>query len=397
MQTSRYYTTAQMATHHSPSAGYMTVFSGHPHSHSGGYSAAPSSAPPLSPNSGYNRVVYYSGGATWPSMMGEPGQPSPQQEYRSLPPAAAAPVSTIPRQPSPTPSSTTSASVASSLSTGSATSSALPSPTSAPLAAPSTAMQQEAQVQQPCAGGCLACQAQRAAASAPVPPPLMVVTTPSGPSPTAVAGGATVPISPVPLGIGAPGYVSFIPSPTGEVRVLKVSAQSNPKTVAGSIAHNTRAGASPALLATGTPSVNQAIKALAIARGYLREADRIDFVCSASLRDDERPAVSFGLHKTALVGAPEPGAIELRVASTSESHVVAGSIAKKLRAGNRIFLVAIGATSVVQTVKAIVVARRYLERDRIDITFQPEFIKVEAGDGQRSALKLSIFAHHFRS
>lgn len=54
-------------------------------------------------------------------------------------------------------------------------------------------------------------------------------------------------------------------------RVLKVSAKSNPKHVAGSISHTSRSGDSPALIATGAISVNQAIKAIAIARGYLED------------------------------------------------------------------------------------------------------------------------------
>ena len=48
-------------------------------------------------------------------------------------------------------------------------------------------------------------------------------------------------------------------------RTVKVSAQSNPKTVAGSISHTSRHSAPPTLLATGVDAVNQAVKAIAIA------------------------------------------------------------------------------------------------------------------------------------
>ncbi len=55
--------------------------------------------------------------------------------------------------------------------------------------------------------------------------------------------------------------------------VLKVAAHSNPATVAGAIANNVREGKSVEVVAMGANAVNQAVKAVAIARDYLsREA-----------------------------------------------------------------------------------------------------------------------------
>ena len=51
--------------------------------------------------------------------------------------------------------------------------------------------------------------------------------------------------------------------------VLKVAAQSNPATVAGAIANNVREKKTVELVAMGPSAVNQAVKALAIARDYL--------------------------------------------------------------------------------------------------------------------------------
>jgi stage V sporulation protein SpoVS len=51
-------------------------------------------------------------------------------------------------------------------------------------------------------------------------------------------------------------------------RVLKVGAASIPKKVAGCIELVTRAGGPPALLPLGDPAVNQAAKAVALARAY---------------------------------------------------------------------------------------------------------------------------------
>ena len=192
----------------------------------------------------------------------------------------------------------------------------------------------------------------------------------------------------------------------GELRELKVSATSNPKNVAGSISHTSRLGACPTLLATGQASLNQAIKAIAIARGYLEE-DRVELSVTPQFRDEERGAVSFALSKSPLrrkaaaaaaAGAGgeekevEESTSELRVAQNSEPSMTAGSIAKKIRGGERVSIVSIGAGSVSATVRAITIARRYLEGDSLDVSFRPSFIHLTMQEGQRSAIKFVILA-----
>ena len=51
--------------------------------------------------------------------------------------------------------------------------------------------------------------------------------------------------------------------------VLKVSAQSNPKSVAGALAAVVREQGAAEMQAVGAGAVNQSMKAIAIARGYL--------------------------------------------------------------------------------------------------------------------------------
>ena len=65
---------------------------------------------------------------------------------------------------------------------------------------------------------------------------------------------------------------------TNEVMTLKVAAASNPATVAGAIANNIREGRAVELVAMGPNSVNQAVKAVAISREYLRD-DFIELAC----------------------------------------------------------------------------------------------------------------------
>lgn len=59
---------------------------------------------------------------------------------------------------------------------------------------------------------------------------------------------------------------------------LKVAATSNPATVAGAIANNIREGKAVEVVSMGPKSVNQAVKAVAIARDYLRD-DHVDLTC----------------------------------------------------------------------------------------------------------------------
>ena len=54
--------------------------------------------------------------------------------------------------------------------------------------------------------------------------------------------------------------------------VLKVSAQSNPKSVAGALASVVREQGTAEIQAIGAGAVNQTMKAIAIARGYLAPA-----------------------------------------------------------------------------------------------------------------------------
>lgn len=79
------------------------------------------------------------------------------------------------------------------------------------------------------------------------------------------------------------------------VDVIKVSAQSRSTAVAGAIAGVVREHKRAEVQAIGAGAVNQAIKATAIARGYLAE-DGIDVICipyftEVSIDDQERTAL----------------------------------------------------------------------------------------------------------
>ena len=83
--------------------------------------------------------------------------------------------------------------------------------------------------------------------------------------------------------------------------VLKVSAKSNPNSVAGALAAVLREREAAELQAVGAGAINQAIKAVAIARSYLKTSE-IDLACVPSFIDveingNERTGISLAVER----------------------------------------------------------------------------------------------------
>ena len=81
------------------------------------------------------------------------------------------------------------------------------------------------------------------------------------------------------------------------MEILKVSANSNPKFVAGALAAVVREKGSAELQAVGAGAVNQAIKAIAITRGFVAP-NGINLVCipafsEVTIDGEERTAIKF--------------------------------------------------------------------------------------------------------
>ena len=81
------------------------------------------------------------------------------------------------------------------------------------------------------------------------------------------------------------------------MEVLKVSAQSNPKSVAGALAAVLRERGTAEVQAVGAGAVNQAIKAVAIARGFVAP-NGIDLItvpafAEITIDGEERTAIRF--------------------------------------------------------------------------------------------------------
>ncbi|MCP4539249.1 MAG: stage V sporulation protein S [Chloroflexi bacterium] len=80
----------------------------------------------------------------------------------------------------------------------------------------------------------------------------------------------------------------------------------------------------------------------------------------------------------------------IKVAASSRSTAVAGAIAGVMREKGSADVQAIGAGAVNQAVKAVCIARGYLEEDGIDIICLPAFVEVDIDGQERTAVRLSI-------
>lgn len=82
----------------------------------------------------------------------------------------------------------------------------------------------------------------------------------------------------------------------------------------------------------------------------------------------------------------------LRVSGKSRPNAVAGAIASLIRTEGRLEVQAIGPAAVNQAVKALAIARSYLEGDRLDLTAQPAFVKLDLDSEERTAMKFVVQA-----
>lgn len=80
----------------------------------------------------------------------------------------------------------------------------------------------------------------------------------------------------------------------------------------------------------------------------------------------------------------------IKVSANSRTSAVAGAIAGVVREHKRAEVQAIGAGAVNQAVKALVLARGYLEGDGINIVCIPEFVDVDIDDKVRTAIKIVV-------
>jgi stage V sporulation protein S len=100
--------------------------------------------------------------------------------------------------------------------------------------------------------------------------------------------------------------------------------------------------------------------------------------------DDDEDA----LEVEALTDPHKPDVI--KVSAKSRSTAVAGAIAAVMRERRYAEVQAIGAGAVNQAVKALAIARTYLEGDHIDLMCTPYFKEVDIEGNERTAVRFTV-------
>ena len=88
--------------------------------------------------------------------------------------------------------------------------------------------------------------------------------------------------------------------------------------------------------------------------------------------------------------APQRSAEVLKVSTRSRPSAVAGAIAGVIRENGMAEVQSIGAGATNQAIKAVAIARSYLNEEGIDIVCIPAFIDVAIDDEERTAIRLLI-------
>jgi len=165
--------------------------------------------------------------------------------------------------------------------------------------------------------------------------------------------------------------------------VLKVKGDSKPNSVAGAICNVVReaaGGKPPAVVATGPAAINQAMKAIAIARKYLMEegSGATDLVISPQFEEDIRHSsrVCFVLSKQR-PSARVPSEDDLACKDKTDPYKLAGAMAQRIREGEKVACTTKGPVPVLLAVKAIAMANTYLEEDGKEVKFVVSIVDLE--------------------
>lgn len=108
------------------------------------------------------------------------------------------------------------------------------------------------------------------------------------------------------------------------------------------------------------------------------------------VEDVSQPEPEEEGHVTEEASSVESHPSVLKVSARSRPSAVAGAIAGVVRETNRAELQSIGAGATNQAVKAVAIARSYLQEDGIDIICVPSFVEVVIDQEERTAIRLLV-------
>lgn len=80
----------------------------------------------------------------------------------------------------------------------------------------------------------------------------------------------------------------------------------------------------------------------------------------------------------------------IKVSARSRTAAVAGAIAGVIREAQRAEVQAIGAGAVNQAIKAIVIAKGYLEEEGVHVVCEPSFVEVAIDEQERTAVRIVV-------
>ena len=80
----------------------------------------------------------------------------------------------------------------------------------------------------------------------------------------------------------------------------------------------------------------------------------------------------------------------IKVSANSRTSAVAGAIAGVIREHKHAEVQAIGAGAVNQSIKALVLAKNYLQSEGVMIACVPEFVEIDIDGKVRTAIKLVV-------
>jgi stage V sporulation protein SpoVS len=164
------------------------------------------------------------------------------------------------------------------------------------------------------------------------------------------------------------------------------------------------------VMAKRAVAVNVAVKAFAIASKRLAESDlanaKVDIIAIPSFRENRNELCILvdDLARLKAKAVPTTEKSDFVISTSTDPKMTAGAIASAAREGTASSVQGIGPDSVFNCIRAVAIAREYLDDkdDKVDLFITAQFVEVkfEKEEGRKdrtgTALKLNIFLHEGR-
>eukprot|EP00667_Euglena_gracilis_P019774 EG_transcript_21245 len=169
------------------------------------------------------------------------------------------------------------------------------------------------------------------------------------------------------------------PLDDSDPELLRVGPTTLPQRVAGAIAQRMRKAEKISLEASGSLACHQALKSCAIARTYLEEDSldlsvQLEWLDSSRYHSGEEKVMKFLIFDHKLRPYRMKAEHPMKVAAWTKPEKTAGAIAMDIRSDVPCSVSALGAESVYQGLRAMILARSFLSNEKLDFEFQPFYL-----------------------